>query len=232
MTSCAQCGFDGSRWTAEDLERTLAHADDLAGVVVAEWPGAPPAVSAAPSDGDPVAAVHALMHRLDELAALRRAAEPFEPMTGVVASIQSSRGGVPKRPLAVAEIDRRGLVGDVQGNRRHHGRPWQAVCLYSRDVLDALAAEGHPIDAGTAGENVTLAGIDWSRLRGGLTLAIGDVRLRTTSPTTPCRKIATCFADRRFDRIHHDRHPGWSRWYASVLEGGTIHPGDRVVVTA
>jgi MOSC domain-containing protein YiiM len=28
------------------------------------------------------------------------------------------------------------------------------------------------------------------------------------------------------------KHPGWSRWYASVLDGGVIRPGDTVVVSA
>jgi MOSC domain-containing protein YiiM len=232
VTTCAECGFDGSQWSGGDLDRTLVHAADLAAVVVADWAGAPEPLVPGSTAGEPVEAVHALMHRLDELAELRRAAEPFDPMTGTVASIQSSRGGVPKRPVDAAVIDRNGIVGDVQGNRVHHGRPWQAVCIYSRDVIDALAADGHPIEPGGAGENLTIAGIDWSRLRGGLTISIGDVRLRTTSPTTPCRKIAACFADRRFDRIHHDRHPGWSRWYASVRTGGTIRPGDEIVVTS
>jgi MOSC domain-containing protein YiiM len=61
---------------------------------------------------------------------------------------------------------------------------------------------------------------------------VGDVRLRTTVPTTPCQKIAASFADRRWSRIDHAHHPGWSRWYASVLRGGTIDTGDEVTVTS
>jgi hypothetical protein len=234
VLTCDRCGFDGSEWSANDVERTLSMADDLIGHVVAGGPDPPSDLDhrGAIDGDDPEAAVHAVMHRLDELARWRRAREPFEPMSGTVSSLQTSGGGVPKRGVDVAEIGRGGMAGDVQGNRHHHGRPWQAICLYSRDVLDALVTEGHPIVAGGAGENLTLSGVDWSRIRGGLTISVGEVRLRTSGPTTPCRKIAGCFLDRDWNRIHHGHHPGWSRWYASVITGGTIRRGDPVIVTS
>ena len=233
--TCDDCGFDSSRWSADDLERTLAHTDDLIDYVVE---GAPAAVVAAVStepvaaDDDPVVSTHALMHRLHELATARRAAEVFTPMTGRIESLQASGGGVPKPAIPVAEIGPSGVAGDVQGNRRHHGRPWQALCLYSSDLLGALRDEGHPIVPGGAGENLTISGVDWSRMRGGLTITIGDVVLRTSGPAAPCQKIGACFTDRHWNRIDHVEHPGWARWYASVIRGGTVTPGDAVTVSA
>lgn len=233
--TCADCGFDGSRWSDDDLERTLAHTDDLIGYVlegadgafVAEATDAP-----IPFDDDPVVSAHAVMHRLHELAAARRTAEVFEPMTGRVDSLQASGGGAPKSSIPRAEIGPRGVLGDVQGNRRNHGRPWQAICLYSSDLIEALQVEGHPITAGGTGENLTIGGIDWSRMRGGLTITIGEVVLRTSSPAAPCHKIGDCFTERHWNRIDHVERPGWARWYASVLSGGTVSPGDAVTVTA
>ena len=73
---CTDCGFDGSRWSGDDLERTLAHTDDLIGYVLE---GADPTFVAAAIDrpveteGDAVASAHAVMHRLHEIAAARRA---------------------------------------------------------------------------------------------------------------------------------------------------------------
>jgi MOSC domain-containing protein YiiM len=235
LLTCSVCGFDGSRWSDTDLQRTLAHADDLVDHVLN---GAGDAVrreaqaGGVRSDGDPVEATHALVHRLDELAALRRALEPFDPMTGRVESLQASGGGVPKASIPVAVIGPGGLEGDVQGNRTHHGRPWQAICLYSAERIADLAAEGHPIAAGGVGENVTISGIDWSRLRGGLTITVGDAVLQTSSPAAPCSNIGACFVDRHWNRIDHVEHPGWARWYASVRRGGTVRPGDPVTVTA
>jgi MOSC domain-containing protein YiiM len=237
--TCTGCGFDGARWSDDDIERTLAHAGDLIGYV---FEGVAPAARATIEDvvpspvavgEDAVASAHALMHHLDQLATQRRLLEPFEPMAGSVASLHASAGGVPKTSIARAEIYAGGIVGDAQNNRRNHGRPWQALCTYSSDRLDALRAEGHPIEAGGAGENVLIAGVDWSRMRGGLTIEIGGrVRLRTSGPAAPCHKIGDCFTDRHWNRIDHGEQPGWARWYASVLVGGTIEPGDDVVVTA
>ena len=85
-------------------------------------------------------------------------------------STASSRsgGGVPKLPVDEAVIDLRGVVGDVQKTQRHHGRPWQALCLWSKEKVDLLAAEGHPITYGAAGENVSVTGIDWADVRPGV----------------------------------------------------------------
>jgi MOSC domain-containing protein YiiM len=235
---CADCGFDETRWSVSDIERTVAHTADLIGYalegadasVVASARG--DSVILAESDERSVTTAHRVMHRLHELAAARRAAESFEPMTGRVASLQASSGGVPKTTIASAEIGSSGMSVDVQGNRAHHGRPWQAICLYSSDRIAELVAEGHPISPGSTGENLTVAGVDWSRLRGGLTITIGDVVLFTSSPAAPCHKIGDSFVDRKWTRIAHEERPGWARWYASVLVGGTIHPGDTITVTA
>jgi MOSC domain-containing protein YiiM len=235
LLTCSECGFDGSRWSDDDLERTLAHTDDLIGYVLE---GATSMLrSNAPdlgvtNDDDQVAAAHALMHHLDTLAAARRESDSFEPMIGLVESIQSSTGGVPKLPVRTAVVGPSGIEGDGHNNRRNHGRPWQALCIYSSDLLGELEAEGHPIGAGSAGENLTISGIDWTRMRGGLTITIGAVGLQTSGPAAPCHKIGDCFVDREWNRIDHGERPGWARWYASVRTGGTIQPGDTVTITA
>lgn len=233
--TCDVCGFDGSRWSDDDVARTLALRGDLVGYVLEGAAadvvaGAP----AGPSDvgDDPVASVHGVMHHLHELAAFRRGVDTFEPMVGRVQSLQASGGGVPKLAVPVARIGPGGFEGDVQGNRLHHGRPWQAICVYSSDRIDELRAEGHPIVAGGVGENITVSGIDWARMRGGLTITIGDVVLRTSGPAAPCRKIGDCFTDRHWHRIDHGERPGWARWYASVVSGGTVAPGATVIVSA
>lgn len=86
---------------------------------------------------------------------------------GRVHQINVSPGGVPKLPVPEAEVMLQGLAGDRQRNRRIHGGPRRALCLYSLEVIDLLRAEGHPIAPGTAGENITISGVDWSDLRPG-----------------------------------------------------------------
>jgi len=150
-------------------------------------------------------------------------------MAGTVVSINVSQGGVPKRPVTEARVGTNGLVGDAQ-RWEHHGGPLRAVCLWALERIEALRSEGHALEPGAAGENLTLAGLDWDRIGPGAKLRVGEVRLRVTEFTKPCRKIAGCFAGGDFERISQASHPGWSRLYASVLAGGTVRVGDPVEV--
>lgn len=150
--------------------------------------------------------------------------------TGTVAGVFASGGGVPKRPIEKAAVGYRGVEGDRQAERQHHGRVWQALCIWSADVVERLHGDGHPIALGNAGENVSIAGVHWASLRPGTRIAIGDVLTEVSAYATPCKKNAAWFVDGDFNRMSHDREPGVSRLYASVLEDGIIRPGDPVVV--
>jgi MOSC domain-containing protein YiiM len=151
---------------------------------------------------------------------------------GRVAQLAISPGGVPKLPVAESVVDSLGLAGD-----RHrgsgHGGPERAVCLYSLEVIERLQAEGHPIAPGTAGENVTVTGLDWALVVPGSLLRLGaEVLLEVTRYTTPCLNIAPSFLQGKFARILHADHPGESRVYARVLETGSLQVGDDVTVLA
>lgn len=141
----------------------------------------------------------------------------------------AAEGGVPKRPVVAALLTTLGVAGDRQLDLKHHGGPERAVCLFAQERIAALAAEGHPIGAGAAGENLTIAGLDWGTLGAGDRLAIGDaVQLEITGPAPPCRTIARCFVDGEFTRISEKLHPGWSRLYARVLVEGLVREGAQV----
>jgi len=175
--------------------------------------------------------LHELWHQLADIAATGRAlGRPCPDQEGVVTQISVSEGGVPKTAVESAEIGRRGLAGDVQSTRRHHGRPWQAVCLWSSDVIAALVDEGHSITPGAAGENITISGIDWASLHAGTFISIGAATFQLSAPTSPCFKIKGWFVGEDSTRIDHDAHPGFSRWYASVIAPGMINIGDAVRV--
>lgn len=153
------------------------------------------------------------------------------PAARVVQINVNAQGGVPKHATPSAEITMQGVVGDKQRDRRFHGGPNRAVSLYSYELIQALRAEGHPIDLGTTGENLTISGLDWATLQPGDQLAIGSrVCLEITDYAAPCKNIAASFQDGDFSRIAHKRAPGWSRLYARVLTEGTVHIEDRVEV--
>lgn len=144
-----------------------------------------------------------------------------------VFQINASDGGVPKLPLRSAEVTPLGLRGDDHNDKVHHGGPDKAISLYSLELIQALQAEGHPIYPGSTGENVTLVGLDWSRMVVGLRLRLGDmVEIEITRYATPCETIRGSFRDGYFNRISWRTNPGWARAYARVLTPGTIRIGD------
>ncbi len=158
----------------------------------------------------------------------------LHPLTAMPKIIQISvnpRGGVPKLRVEETFISTEVVQGDKQRDRRFHGGPQRAVCLFSYELIRALQGEGHPIDCGTTGENLTLSGLDWNTILPGTRLKIGgEVELEITSFTTPCSNIAASFADGEFTRISQKLHPGWSRVYARVLNEGIVREGDEVSV--
>lgn len=175
--------------------------------------------------------IHDSSHHLREAGrALHHLGAGAPSQEGAVVQLNVSDGGVPKKPVEAAEVGDRGLVGDRQASRKHHGRPLQALCLWSLEVIEALQGEGHPIAPGSAGENITVSGIEWATLRPGTQLLVGDVLAELSAWAEPCKKNAQWFADGDFRRMQHARHPGWSRAYAWVREPGTIRTGDPVVI--
>lgn len=146
-----------------------------------------------------------------------------------VHQVSVSDGGVPKRPVFEAKVGKDGIEGDRQENLKFHGGPDRAVCLYSLELIERLQDEGHSIDAGLSGENLTIVGLEWEQVKPGVVLAVGpEVRLEVTSYTSPCSKNGRWFRDEEFSRVSQKLNPGWSRVYAKVLREGVVRPGDKV----
>ena len=148
-----------------------------------------------------------------------------------VYQINLSDGGVPKRPVLEAVIVTTGVEGDRQRNLNVHGGLDRALCLFSQDLIERLQDEGHSIEAGSSGENLTVAGLEWEKLKPGDRLQVGpDVQLEIMSYTAPCDQNARWFRDKDLKRISQKKNPGWSRLYAKVLREGVVRPGDAVEV--
>lgn len=152
-------------------------------------------------------------------------------MLGLVYSVNVSPGGVPKRPVREAWIGPLGLEGDAHHSDQSHGGPHRAVCLFALEAIERVQADGHPIEPGTAGENLTTAGIELAHLPIGTRLAIGDeVEVEIASACMPCATISGAFREGRSGRISILTHPDDSRMYARVLREGTVRTGDPIRV--
>ena len=152
--------------------------------------------------------------------------------TGTLLQINASNGGVPKKAIDAAYIGWKGVEGDRQATRKHHGRPFQALSLWSAEVMEILRTEGHQVFPGSAGENITVSGINWGDVRPGTRVRIGEVLCDISSYAVPCKQLADLFVDRDFNRIHHDRDlengTASCRVYATVVERGEIATGDTI----
>jgi MOSC domain-containing protein YiiM/GNAT superfamily N-acetyltransferase len=148
---------------------------------------------------------------------------------GRLLQVNVSGGGVPKLPVPAARITTSGVEGDRQREVTVHGGPHRAVSLLGIEAIRRVAAEGHPIRPGTAGENLTTSGFDVSTLAPGTRLHVGgEVVLELGQAANPCRTIRHSFADLRFGRLSIKAHPADSRVYARVISEGVVRPGDPI----
>ena len=118
--------------------------------------------------------------------------------------------------------------GTVTGTRKLHGGPDRALCLFSLEQIEALQAEGHPVEPGALGENLTLAGLDWPRVRPDDVFRLGEtVLVQITRFTSPCETVRAR-SSTGGTRGVRDATPGMEPVYARVLVPGEIAAGDRV----
>ena len=154
-------------------------------------------------------------------------------MNGVIHSVNvSQNGGVPKLPVRAAIIRYEGVEGDHNRFRteRKEGDPGRAVNIFSLERIHQLREEGHSIEVGSTGENLTIEGMDWDSLEVGMTLKVGEASISLSEPCAPCSKIGGSFVGKDFSRIDHDKEVGWSRWSAKVIEEGAVSVGDPVSI--
>ena len=161
--------------------------------------------------------------------ALRAAGQLPARAEGVVAQLNAGSGGVPKAAVDAVDVGFGGVVGDVQKSRKHHGRPWQALCIWSADVIDAFNAQGHHLFPGAAGENITVRGLHWPDVRPGVRLQLGEVLCEVSAYAFPCKQNTAWFRDGDFMAMWAGNGPV-SRLYATVLQPGRIATGDPAIL--
>jgi len=142
------------------------------------------------------------------------------PLAPRILQISVSPGGVPKTPIARAEVGPLGIVGDGHRFRLHGGRE-KALLILASEVIDTLRAEGWPVFYGALGENLTTEGLDYRNWRAGQRFRIGEVLLELTTPREPCRTLNPYGSG-----IQKRLLESWgeSGFYAAVLVGGILTP--------
>ena len=128
-------------------------------------------------------------------------------------------------PVAVGRIN---LDGDDQADRRNHGGEHKAVYAFGTGEYahwrEALGRDD--LAPGAFGENLTVAGLDETRLAVGDRLRAGSCTFEITQPRVPCSKLGLALGRDDAPRLFLERaRPGM---YLRVLETGEIRAGDEL----
>jgi MOSC domain-containing protein YiiM len=146
-------------------------------------------------------------------------------MKGTLTQLSISNGGIVKTGIHSARVGIDGVAGDWQRDRKNHGGPERAVCLFSQEQYAWLRKEhGIDLQPGNVGENFTTRGIDLQKLAPGDRLRVGQCLIEITKVRVPCYKLRRWHP--RLDMIVEGR----SGWMAKVIEAGEVHPGDPIEV--
>jgi MOSC domain-containing protein YiiM len=160
-------------------------------------------------------------------------------VTGTVVQVNVSHGGIPKCAIPSGELTATGIAGDAW-RYPFHGGPRQAVLLITLEGIQELVAQGFPLYPGALGENLTTRGLDRRALRFRQRLRVGDATIELTKMRQPCATldvygpgVQKAMYDARVVKGDPES-PLWglSGFYASVVEPGTVRPGDAVHVVA
>ena len=141
--------------------------------------------------------------------------------------------GLPKVSIERATISKWGVEGDYNRFRKEKKKndPDMAVMILSTDVINALNSEGWPVSPGDLGENITLTNIDYSTLKLGDRLNIGEVTLEISLICDPCTNL------NNLSYVGKDKSASFIKtlmkrrgWYARVLKVGEVTVGDTVAI--
>lgn len=148
------------------------------------------------------------------------------PRTGRVEWI----GLRPKRDVPMREVQAVDAItgAGLAGDRYASGSGKRGVTLIQAEHLPAIASlSGHDVVVpALLRRNLVVSGIALVALKG-RRFRIGDVLLEGTDSCDPCSRMETALGPGGYNAMR-----GHGGLCARILEGGTLHVGDRVAVVA
>ncbi len=160
------------------------------------------------------------------------------PITGLyVGSLQTlapegQQTGIYKAPVQQVAVNRLGIIGDVQADKRVHGGPEKALHQYALSSYALIRAHYPALAdlavAGSIGENLSSPVMDDQNVYIGDIYAIGTTLVQVSQPRSPCWKINHRFDTDMLSRFIAEQHI--SGWYYRVLQDGEITLGDPITL--
>lgn len=127
-----------------------------------------------------------------------------------------------KQPVVgKVRLGKTGLEGDGQADRKNHGGPDKAVCVYSIDHHPAWLEDIEiRFPSGGFGENFSVSGAIESEVCVGDIFSVGPARLQISQPRQPCWKLGRRWQRPDLPTIVETN--GRTGWYFRVLRAGLI----------
>ncbi len=143
----------------------------------------------------------------------------------------TTRTAIDKRPVTgPVRVERLGVVGDQQVDRKDHGGPDKAVYAYAAEDLAWWAQSlNRDLSPGRFGENFTTSGLDVTNALIGEQWRVGpEVVVQVTMPRIPCSTFQRWMAEPQWvKRFFAHGAPGA---YLRVVREGDVAAGDVVEV--
>ncbi|NNG46988.1 MAG: MOSC domain-containing protein [Deltaproteobacteria bacterium] len=142
-------------------------------------------------------------------------------MRAVVVAVSISEDkGQKKTPVESVDLKKNhGIVGDA-----HAGEWHRQVSLLAVESIEKMQRMGLAVDAGDFAENVTTRGIDLPSLPLGARLSLGEALIEVTQIGKECHDRCAIY------KMAGDCVMPREGIFAKVTRGGTVRPGDALVV--
>ncbi|SDR08499.1 MOSC domain-containing protein [Flagellimonas zhangzhouensis] len=125
-------------------------------------------------------------------------------------------------------LNKEDVSHDTIADRRVHGGIFKACYLFSADQYPYWKVKYPDLewDWGMFGENLTVEGLDESKIRIGNVYQLGTALVQVTQPREPCFKLGIRFNDQNIlkEFIDHE-FPGT---YIRILREGSVSVGDTL----
>ncbi|MFD1553450.1 MOSC domain-containing protein [Putridiphycobacter roseus] len=119
------------------------------------------------------------------------------------------------------------VVGDDVVDRKYHGGIDKACYAYSKEAYGFWQKKypAHTLENGFFGENITIEGLDESKMKIGDRFEIGTAIIEVSQPRQPCFKLGIRFGSQKILKpFIQAPYPGA---YFRVIQSGTIHMGHQ-----
>ncbi|MEZ4811720.1 MAG: MOSC domain-containing protein [Allomuricauda sp.] len=139
--------------------------------------------------------------------------------------------GIYKYPVPEPiHLETESVAGDTIADRKVHGGTFKACYLFSSKHYAYWKGKYPRLewDWGMFGENLTLEGLDESKLRIGSIYRLGTALVQITQPREPCFKLGIKFGTQEVLKQFIDH--GFPGTYVKVLEVGSVKVGDEMTL--